>query len=318
MTETRAQKGTKLRANFKKTFITLLIAGLFIVFLFLSGEISGYVISGLNLSVKVIVPSVFPFLLITDLFIGSVGTKSASFINRCFERLFNISGRGAVVFMCGILCGFPIGAKMSLELYTNGIISKCECERLMSFANNASPAYVIFVVGAALRDNIFEGIALYLITVVSAILTGLIIGINKNKTDNAGFITKQNYIFTKSVKQSTEICITICGFITTFAIICGLCKKFIKHNISLALLVSFLEIGNASVHLSELYNCDGFLSFALSSFSISFSGICVISQTASLIDSEYKISMLKHTGYKLLQGIISMLLSMAIFPFLKK
>ena len=118
---------------------------LFFTMLILSKEISTYALEGLDLAVKLILPSVFPFLLITDVLITSIRAEKVTVLHRAFERIFRISGEGIATFFCGILCGFPVGAKMSTELYKNGIISKCECERLMSFSNNASPAYVIFV-----------------------------------------------------------------------------------------------------------------------------------------------------------------------------
>ena len=206
---------------------------------------------------------------------------------------------------------------MSLDLYKNGIISKCECERLMSFSNNASPAYVIFAVGATLKCSIKDGIALYLIMLSSSILTGIFIGINKEKSKNMSFFIEQKYSFTDSVKSAAQICINVCSFITTFAVICNLIRKFVASELICALVFSLVEIGNCSAYLSESCNLPPVCNFVLSAFSISFSGACVIAQVASIGVPCARPSIIKHVTYKLVQGVISVILSFVVFTFLR-
>jgi len=313
MTDTYASKKYKIKKKIGNFLLGASVTVLFVISLLLSNEISVYFIDGLNLSIKVIIPSVFPFLLLTDLFITTVHLDKITPARNFFEKMFNISGNAISAFICGFLCGFPIGAKMSINFYKNGIISKCECERLMSFSNNASPAYVIFVIGLAFRGNIKDGILLYFIMAFSAFLTGLIIGISKKKTNNKGFIIKQNYSFVSSIRQSADVCINICSFICTFAIICGLTKKFICNKLVCALVISLFEIGNASVYLSKLCNDLRLLSFVLTSFAISFSGISVIAQTICISGTNNTLSVFNHVKYKFIQGIISAFLAFLFF-----
>ena len=316
MTTARKREQAKIRSIWKSALTTGIIL-LFFTMLILSKEISTYALEGLDLAVKLILPSVFPFLLITDVLITSIRAEKVTLLHRAFERIFRISGEGIATFFCGILCGFPVGAKMSAELYKNGIISKCECERLMSFCNNASPAYVIFVVGLALRENIRDGIFLYFTMIISAVISGFIIGIKKEKQSNSCDINWQKYSFVNSIKHSCEVCINICAFITAFAIICGLIKKFIRNQLVCGAIISLLEIGNASRYLSELCISHPLYSFVLTSFAVSFSGISVISQAAYIIGSQSNISIAKHVKYKLLQGFISAMISLIIYPVLK-
>lgn len=318
MTDTCNNKKYEIKKRIIKFCLSLTVIIMFIIALLLSNEISVYFTEGLNLSLKVIIPSVFPFLLLTDLFIATVRLDKITPAKILFERAFKISGNAISAFICGILCGFPIGAKMSIKLYNSGIISKCECERLMSFSNNASPAYVIFVIGLALRKNLQEGIVLYFIMLLSSVLTGIIIGASKLKSTKISVISEQNYSFAESIKQSSSACINICAFITTFAIICGLTKRIVKHRLVCAAVISLLEIGNASLFLSELYKTYPTLSFSLTSFAISFSGISVIAQTVCITDSIKNFSIFNHIKFKLLQGIISAVLSVPAFWILQQ
>ena len=43
----------------------------------------------------------------------------------------------------GWLSGYPIGAKIAVNLRNNNICSKEDCERLLSFTNNSGPAFYL-------------------------------------------------------------------------------------------------------------------------------------------------------------------------------
>ena len=110
---------------------------IFLVAIFLSDEIAEHVRRGLLISVNVIIPSVLPFLLLGDFCVRFIRFESAEILRRIFEKLFHINGAALPVFVCGILCGFPVGARLAVTMHENGKISRCECERLIAFANNA-------------------------------------------------------------------------------------------------------------------------------------------------------------------------------------
>ncbi len=289
---------------------------IFLTAIFFSDELSDYVAAGLKISVRVIIPSVFPFLILTDVSVRYIRFERIEWLRRIFERCFNINGAALPVFVCGVLCGFPLGAKLAITLYKNGKISKCECERLMSFANNASPGYVICALGAGMRGSIGDGIALYLSMVLSSIFVGFLCGLNKEKSNSFDFISWQKYSFSESVKSAVSVCLHIAGFVTVFSITVGLVDEFIGSDAVKAFIVPFMEIGNAALYLSDLCIIPDWLTLALSAFSISFSGLCVAAQTLSLIDDGLDISMAGYVPRKLLQGVIAALL-VSFFTIIK-
>lgn len=291
----------------------LLTALIFIIALYLSHDLSKYVKEGISLSVNVIIPSVFPFLIFSDLFVKVIQYERVSRLRNIFERIFRINGVGVSAYILGLLCGYPIGAKIALSYYENGIISKDECERLMAFSNNASPGYIISAVGGALRGSIKEGVVLYIITVFSSALSGFISGINKRKSEYSRYICVQNYNFFTSVKNAINTSISTGGFITVFSIFFGLIRTLLKSDITLALLSPFLEISNACSCLSELCIFSPSITFALTSLAISFSGLCVGAQTLALIPTGLSVNTKRYFKLKLLQGVISFLLALPIY-----
>lgn len=281
---------------------------IFLVAIFLSDEIAEYVRHGLLISVNVIIPSVLPFLLLGDFCARFIHFECAAIFRRIFEKLFRINGAALPVFICGILCGFPVGAQLAITMYKNGKISENECERLISFANNASPGYVICAVGLGMRDSLLDGFLLYTSMVTSSVITGILIGINKDKSNISNFIMWQKYSFIESVKSSSIVCLQISAFVSVFSVAVGLMDKMIGSIIVKAAVIPLLEIGNAAAYLSDLCIFPPGVSLALTAFAISFSGLCVCAQTLSLIDNESDISFRKYIPYKLIQGFISALI----------
>lgn len=57
--------------------------------------------------------------------------------------LFNVPGEGSYALLMGIVSGYPIGAKIIVNLKEKGICNKIEAERLLAFTNNSSPLFII-------------------------------------------------------------------------------------------------------------------------------------------------------------------------------
>ena len=105
-------------------------------------EIGAAVQSGLELCYNVILPSLFPFFILTSLVI-SLGL--AGYLGRLLEPvmrpLFHVSGPCAAALALGFVGGYPVGARAALTLYENGQCTKTEAERLLA-ADNSEPATV--------------------------------------------------------------------------------------------------------------------------------------------------------------------------------
>ncbi len=300
----------------KQNIITFLkSAAAFITFLsvsfFMSDEISKYAYDGLSLSLKVIIPTVFPFMLLSDFSDQAIEFEKSRFIGNIFERAFRISRIGLGAFFSGILGGFPIGAKNAISLYDDGKISKSECERLLSFSNIPSIAYVISAVGMGMLGSLRCGILLYLATLISAIITGVILGIKRNYSQNTTIITKQKYSFVNSTKSAALGSLNIAFFVCAFSVLCGLIRRYFKSYLFCAHILPFFEVSNASSYLSDLCIFSLKQKMIFISFALSFSGLSVVMQSLSFIKSK-DISFSKCLFYKLLHGIISSLIILTL------
>ncbi len=263
-----------------------------------------YVKEGLSLCFNVIIGSVFPFMILTDIITKTSHFEKTKWLSKSFERIFKINGCAISAFIIGIICGFPIGVKVSLDLYKSGYISKDECERLIGFSNNTGPAFIISGIGAGMRGSVTDGVILYVSMISSAIICGLFLSRNKKISSENTTTQEKSYDFSASVKAAALNTLYICAFIVFFSIVCGILKSTIKNNVIYSIIIPFIEISNAAKALSQSELFTRNIEMILTSFAISFSGISVHMQAKSFILGT-DISMRTYYKAKLIQGFIS-------------
>lgn len=305
----RSEKAKKERYISILSSTAVILTAVLIGFL-LSPYISKHVRYGLNLCYESIIGSVFPFMILSDIVFNFSRTEEIGILRKAFERLFKINGRAVGVFVVGILCGFPLGAKCARTLYDSGEVTKEECERLIGFTNNASPSFVISGIGYLIRGSIIDGMILYFSSTLASVALGMLLGIKKEASDTSHFSYISNFDFALSVKNASVGTLNICGFVTLFSVILGIINDFLRDKTILISTAIFLEIGNASKLLSSI-SVSPDISLILTSFAISFSGLSVYMQVRSFF-SESDISTKKYLFAKLMQGLISALVTALI------
>lgn len=107
---------------------------------------------GLLLWFNTMIPSVFPFILITNILHRLGGIRLfARIFGKPVKKLFGCSAGGAYAVIVGLLCGYPMGAKAVTDSLQTGDITIGEARYLLCFVNNPSPMFLInFVLAACL------------------------------------------------------------------------------------------------------------------------------------------------------------------------
>ena len=94
--------------------------------------------SALSLWANSVVPSLFPFFVATELLAQTnMPQLIGKIFNKIMQPIFNVGGEGAFAFIMGIISGYPVGAKIACNFRNKKVLSKIECERLLSFTNNS-------------------------------------------------------------------------------------------------------------------------------------------------------------------------------------
>lgn len=282
--------------------ILLLISAVFLLIKY-SSVVTAGAISGITLAVRSIIPALFPFLILSDVFVYTLDGETGVF-GRIFSKIFGISPYGAIAFLCGCFSGFPVGVKCAADLYSQGKIGKDDFERIIGFVNNPSPAFVIAAVGG-MRGNTEEGVILYISTLLAAVIVGILFSKRGKKTKICKLkYAKTHFSLASSIKNAAYTSVGISAYIIFFSVLLSVIKAVFASGEITIIASLFLEVGNAaSLLASSSFHYT--VSLTLTAFALGFSGLSVLMQAKSLLPDG--VSMRKYAVMKLLQGVFSVL-----------
>ncbi len=281
--------------------------------------------SSLTLCFKTVIPSLFPFFVLSSLLStsGFVSLLSRA-LSPIMLPLFRVNGAGALPFSIGMISGYPMGAKITAELYTAGIVSKTEAERLLPFSNNSGPLFIVGAVGTGMLCQPAVGIFLYFVHVVSALLVGLCFRFYKTAAPVRSrpaplSPTKERSLtamFSTAVVGSVTTILNVCGYIVLFATITDCITPFLNFlppHASLSV-KSLLEVTNGSLEIAQSGLSLQLTLTWLSGF-IGFGGICVMMQVAGIL-SGTNLSLKPYMLGKMLQGLFSAIITYYACPLI--
>ena len=282
---------------------SVLCISLAVLMISFGSAIRDFIYRGLIFSLTTIIPTLFPFFILSDLWTTFFYVDPYGKIWRGFEKIFRTNGYGITALISGFICGFPIGIKVLSELYREEKITKEEFEYLSGFVNNPSFAFVISGVGAGIYNNIRIGILLYLAVILSSTITGFIFRPRSTKHSKTRENARQTFNFTNSIKNAGLTSINVVSCIIFFSGLIGFISSIINNDIIVGAISLALEVANA---VELIFNAE-FLTLTykliLTSFALGFSGFSVHIQAFGFFPKE--ISKAKYLLMKTVQGIIS-------------
>lgn len=251
--------------------------------------------NGLIACVNVLMPSLLPFT-VFSLILDESGVLSEILPKKLCKVIFKKNPKEISIFIMSCIGGYPVGAKLIGKAYENGEISKKSAEDLLDFCVNASPAFVMGVVGNAMFGSKKAG---YLMLAAHILAPLEICFIKRKKTsypetqipsDRKNSIPN---IVVGATAAASESIIGICTYTIIFSTITALLPPI--KNIGMAgLFIGSLEVTNAVFNTDNIY---------ISEFFISFGGFCVITQ---ILASSYRFSSFKKILFsRILHGLLS-------------
>ena len=80
---------------------------------------------GMQLWLNVLLPVLLPFLILTGILIHTnMAGKLLQPVEVIWNKVLGVSAAGAYAVIVGALCGYPVGAKITSDLYENHQISE--------------------------------------------------------------------------------------------------------------------------------------------------------------------------------------------------
>lgn len=226
-----------------RTAATVMASLFFIALLLKNPDISiQYVTRGLRLCCTAVIPTLFPFMVLSELLVRTGGGElMGRALAAPMRALFGLSGAGSCAFLLGAVCGFPVGTRAAVMLYDRGLLERSEAERLISFCNYPSSAFMISATGAALWQNRQLGAAMYASVLAAGVIAGIISGIPARRaakkegvvpTDMPHIVRKpQPTALSDSVTAAATSTLNVCAYVAFFSCVVG-CISHILARIS--------------------------------------------------------------------------------------
>lgn len=297
--------------------LVLIMSAVFL--LVLSATVRTGVKEGLISCGNILIPSLFPFMVLSGLLSKS---RARLFVERIFSpvmhRLFYLPPAAAGAVFMGFIGGYPVGAQYIAGLLEQKSIDKATAARMLCFCVNAGPPFLITALGSVLFGNAESGVLLLICQWASAICIGMVAGIAARKDKNKSLPTANftdplpfSHALVESVAGGIMGMLTICGYVLVFsAVISIFFHIFSSGGPLLYFVAGMLEVTTGCIGLS------GVKDLVSIGFLVSFSGLSVICQVCSFFKGA-KINLVPFLCSRAVHGGLTALfvkLCLVLFP----
>ena len=232
--------------------------------------------AGIELCIHSVIPSLFPFFMLSILLTNAILVGAD-------QKAPGRRRPGILLFLAGLLGGYPTGAQLVTQAYRNGNLSKNAARRMLGFCSNAGPSFIFGFAGQLFTKPYIPWI-LWLIHILSAMLLAAVI---PGTTSEESLCPQQDTItvhhaFTKSLYAIA----CVCGWIILFRVLIVFCDKWFLWLLpepAAVLITGILELTNGIFQLQNIGS--EATRFILCSVLLAFGGSCVIMQTVSVTEA---------------------------------
>ncbi len=248
---------------------------------------------GLELWFYTVLPSLLPFLILSDFLIhtGKI-PELLRFFAPFFQKCFGLSVYGSYAFILGLFCGYPMGAKLTGDLLREKKIDITEARYLLTFSNNASPIFISsYILLNSLKiqnTSMITFVILYSSTAITSFIFRIwyrrfSVHTTYMKTPEVTLKSSLGRLIDVSIMNSFETITRLGGYIILFSIGAAMVIQITgEHSVLAMILPAFVEI-TTGIHQIA----DSSLTFPLKYMLIltftSFGGISTIAQTKGML-----------------------------------
>lgn len=311
--------------------LTFICTLLILFFIFNPLQCIDSCLQGINLFFYKVFPSLFPFLIISNLILYSNGvTIYSKLLGKILCHPLKLPKQCSFPIVVSALCGYPLGSKYSCDLYEKGIIDFYTCRRLLNIASSASPLFIVGTLGTSMLKDKTLGYIFLIASYLSCFTMGFVIP-NKSKIKDYSFNQSNSSfdmgtILKNSIENAIKTSASVGGFVTLFFILNSIIKNSIIFNaisnlvfnlfkvsqeLTQGFILGILELTNGC-NLIASASIDLGIKVLILGFLLGFSGICIIWQCSSFM-SRLKFSAKYYVKYKLIQGAFCSIYSVILY-----
>ncbi len=286
--------------------------------------------NGLSVWAKSLVPALLPFFFLTKILASTGFLNSFSkVLSPITSKLFNTPGCSGYVYLMSIISGYPVGAKLTSDLYQSGTITQGQAERITSFTCTSGPLFVLGTVGVGMFGSFRLGVLVLVCHLTGALLNGLIYRQHKlNDNNNRTFtLSSSNLSLQDAMLDSISSVMVVGGYVTIFFMIITMLNDYHLFSPIVSIVSTILPFDNTPFVANSI--CNGLVEMTrgcldLSTINlpitatlpivtaiISFGGFSIHMQALTFL-KKFNISTKFYMLQKTTQTIISTLLAIII------
>ena len=287
--------------------------------LFNSSEVVESIKLSFSICINNLFPTLIPLLLISNIFINyNLMNDLNDIFGTFFNKIFGTNKNTAFSIIMSMISGTPSNAKYLKDTYDLNLINVNDINDCLKFCHFTNPIFILNTIGLTFLNSKKLG----LIILISHFLSSFTIGIfrKKRKVFEENFNTnrkdKKNFfsVLSNSIISSFNTLLIILGVITTCLMLTCILNKILLINQDYRFIYGLLEITQGLKYLS-ISNLSINIKAIISSFLISFGGICIHIQVFSILDNK-KIRYIPYFLSRIIQGIFSSILTFILVNIL--
>jgi len=340
----------RLKKNqFSLALISALVCFFVLCLLFFPEECYKAAANGVNTWINIVLPALLPFFIGAELLIGlGVIHFTGTLLEPFMRPVFKVPGLASFVYILSITSGYPVGVKLTCKLREQGMCSKQEAQRMLTFCSTSGPLFMIGAVAIGMLHSALAGSIIAISHYVSSIIIGVIFSFFLKDSSYAkhtftrlpGIKTALKAMYHKrvedgrplgillgdAVKESINTLLAVGGFITLFSVVIEIISitgvldyisRPIINLLNILLIPSelvkpvisgLLEITIGSRRISLLSSVPLINKITATSFIIGWSGFSIHAQATSFI-SKTDLSTVVYIIAKFFHGIFAAILS---------
>lgn len=230
---------------------------------------------GLSLCLKTVIPSLFPFLFLSGTFSHACARTGLTL--RLLGKPFGVPAGMTSILVPALLGGYPVGAQCVYEAFRVGSVDRRQAERMLAFCSNVGPAFLFGILPAAFPGRgcvwLLWGVQLIGIWSASFVFSA------PEEAPAAGHTASGSF----GMEQAIRAMLKICGWVILFRVGIVFLERWLLWAVSAELrvaVIGLLELSNGCCMLQRI-PAEG-VRFFVCSILLSFGGVCVLYQTASV------------------------------------
>lgn len=282
--------------NAKNITITFILCSLIFILIFMSGEAKLGAKEGLTLCENIIIPSLLPILIITNIIIKTdCSNIFEKLFGALFEKVLRLPRCSSTAVIFGLIGGYPAGAVLTSHLYEQGYIDEKNAARIMRFNFCGGVAFIITAVGTICNQSTKTGAALYIINIISSLIICIISALFSKKHIYLKSEPQKKLNLSDALVESVEITVksllNMCAYIILFSALTGIANLPQYMN-------PLIEITNGICSKNVK------LPFEYCAFFLAFGGFCIHFQLIGIL-RQIRMKYIDFLVFRVLGALIS-------------